>query len=77
MDISEVKFNLGEVVLYSDTNMKNIEYRLTACILRKNKKNEFKYSAELQDIKNNNSIIICDLSRIEIIQRGNARCRRN
>lgn len=77
MDISEVKQNLGQMVLYSDTSMKNIEYRLTACILRKNKKNEFVYSAELQDVKNNNCILICDLGRIEAMQGRNAKCRRS
>lgn len=65
MVVSEVKKNLGELVLYSDENIKNAHYRLTACILRKNKKNDFVYSVELQDIQNNNSILICDLSRIK------------
>lgn len=67
MVISDVKKNLGELVLYSDENMKDVHYKLTACTLRKNKKNEFEYSAELQDIQNNNSILICDLSRIKAI----------
>lgn len=67
MNISEVKLNLGQMVLYSDENMKNIKYKFTACILRKNKKNEFIYSAELQDVKNNNSILFCDLNRISKI----------
>lgn len=65
MDISEVKTNLGHIVLYNDANIKGTDYRFTACILRKNKKNEFVYSAELQDIKNNNSILICNLSRLK------------
>lgn len=67
MNISEVKFNLGQMVLYSDENMKNIKYKFNACILHKNKKNEFIYSAELQDVKNNNSILFCDLNRISKI----------
>lgn len=66
MELSEVKKNLGQIVLYSDTNMKNVEYQLTACILRKNKKNEFVYFAEIQDLHNNNSILICDLSRVKV-----------
>ena len=65
MVLSDIKKNLGEIVLYSDENIKNAQYRLTACILRKNKKNDFVYSAELQDIQNNNSILICDLGRIK------------
>lgn len=64
MELSDVKKNLGGLVTYSDENLKNKQYRFTACILRKNKKNDFIYSAELQDIKNNNSVLICDLSRI-------------
>ncbi len=65
MVLSDIKKNLGELVLYSDKNVKNAQYRLTACVLRKNKKNDFVYSVELQDIQNNNSILICDLSRIK------------
>lgn len=64
MDISEVKINLGHTVLYSDENMKNKPYKFTACILHKNKKNEFIYSAELQDVTNNNSVLVCNLNRI-------------
>ena len=65
MEISEVKKNLNQIVLYSDTDMKNVQYILTACILRKNKKNDFVYSAELQDLHNNNSILVCDLSKLK------------
>ena len=65
MVLSDVKKNLGEFVLYSDDSMKDVHYKLTACILRKNKKNEFIYFAELQDVSNNNSVLICDLSRIK------------
>ncbi len=64
MLLSDVKKNLGEFVLYSDVNMENTKYKLTACILRKNKNNEFVYSAELQDV-NNNSILFCSLDKIK------------
>lgn len=64
MDISEVKENLNQMVLYSDSDVKNAKYKFTACILRKNKKDEFVYLAEIQDLHNNNSVIICDLSRL-------------
>lgn len=64
MLLSDVKKNLGEFVLYSDVNMGNTKYKLTACILRKNKNNKFVYSAELQDV-NNNSILFCSLDKIK------------
>lgn len=65
MEISEVKSNLNQIILYSDSEIKNVEYLFTACILRKNKKNEFVYSAEIQDLHNKNSILICDLGRLK------------
>lgn len=65
MNISEVKRNLGQIVFYSDLNIDETDYLFTACILQKNKKNEFVYSAELQDLHNNNSVLICDLGRIK------------
>lgn len=65
MNISEVKRNLGQIVSYSDSNIDETDYLFTACILQKNKKNEFVYSAELQDLHNNNSVLICDLGRIK------------
>lgn len=68
MEISEVKSNLNQIVLYSDSDIKNVEYLFTACILRKNKKNEFVYSAEIQDLHNKNSILICDLGRIKALR---------
>lgn len=69
MEISEVKSNLNQIILYSDSEMKNVEYLFTACILRKNKKNEFVYSAEIQDLHNKNSILICDLGRLKALRR--------
>lgn len=68
MEISEVKSNLNQIILYSDSEMKNVEYLFTACILRKNKKNEFVYSAEIQDLHNKNSILICDLGRLKALR---------
>lgn len=64
MDISQVKKCLNQIVLYSDMDMKNAEYLFNGCILRKDKNNNFVYSAEIQDLRNKNSILICDLSRI-------------
>lgn len=69
MEISEVKSNLNQIILYSDSEMKNVEYLFTACILRKNKKNEFVYSAEIQDLHNKNSILICDLGRLKALHK--------
>lgn len=65
MDISEVKRNLGQIVIYSDSNISEKDYKFTSCILTKNKKNEFIYLAEIQDIHNNDSVIICDLNNIK------------
>lgn len=70
MEISEVKSNLNQIILYSDSEIKNVEYLFTACILRKNKKNEFVYSAEIQDLHNKNSILICDLGRLKALRKG-------
>ena len=62
MQIEEVKKSLNKMVSF-----KGIEgvYKLTACILRK-KGNRCYYSAELLDTTHGNSVIICNLSDIEV-----------
>lgn len=61
MKIEEVKKSLNKKVKY-----KGIAYILTACILRKRER-EYFYQAEILDIKNGKSVIICKLEEIEVI----------
>lgn len=62
MEITEVKTNLNRIVRYR-SNRAEYTQRLTACILRKYN-NKFCYFAELLD-KNNNSVIIVPLEKVE------------
>ena len=67
MDISRVKYNLGKLVrLQLSRHYVNGEYLLTGCIIRKNKKNEFFYQAELTEL-DSKSIIIAELGAVEEI----------
>lgn len=60
MKISEVKYNLEHKVRY-----KRVEYILSACILRYDKKNaQFYYRAELRDLKAN-AVVIVDLEEVQ------------
>lgn len=59
MDISQVKKNLGQKVVYNET-----EYLFSGCIIRVDEYG-FYYQAELQDLKANSSIIICRLLEIK------------
>lgn len=63
MKLEEVKFNLGKEV-FLITRSEKILYLLTGCTLRKNEKGFF-YQAELQDLKNNKSVIICRLEDVK------------
>lgn len=60
MDISQVKKNLGRKVVYNGT-----EYLFSGCIIRPDEQNGFYYQAELQDLKANNSVIICALPEVK------------
>ena len=62
MKIEEVKRNLNRDVMY-----KGITYKLTACTLRRNQEGFF-YQAEILDLKSGNSVIICKLEDIEVIE---------
>lgn len=68
MTISEVKNNLGKPVRFSNKKLfiESAMYILTGCILRKGDK-EFYYQAELTDVRNNKSVIICRFDEIEKI----------
>lgn len=63
MKIEEVKKNLGKAVKYKDTDI----YKLTACILRKGEEGLF-YQAELFDTKHGNSVIVCKLEDVGVIE---------
>lgn len=60
MQIEQVKRNLNKMIVYKDKA--NI-YKLTACILRRNKEG-FYYQAEILDTVQGNSVIICKLEDI-------------
>ena len=64
MKIEEVKKNLNKMVGYGG---KTGIYKLTACILRKNEDGLF-YQAELFDTKCGNSLVICKLDDVEVIE---------
>ena len=68
MDISEVKQNLNQTLIYHDSDFADKKYKLTGCIIRKNKKNKFFYQAEIQDLKAKHSITICSLDRISAVK---------
>lgn len=65
MDITVVKRHLNQPVFY-EIDGELVKYKLTACILRLNKKTgEFYYQAELRDIKANFSVIIVNLEDVK------------
>lgn len=68
MDISEVKQNLNQKVIYHNRDYGDREMILTACTLRKDRKNRFFYQAEIQDLKAKHSITICSLDRISAVK---------
>ena len=66
MTVQEVKRNLNKPVLLTIPRlyMENSKFILTACIIRRGDKGFF-YQAELQDVHNENSILICNLEDIQ------------
>ena len=62
----EIKRNLNKKVRFSNARLyvEKAEYILTGAIIRRGDKG-FYYQAELQDIHNENSILICKLDEIE------------
>ena len=68
MDILEVKQNLNQTVIYHDSDFGDKKYKLTGCIIRKDKKNKCFYQAEIQDLKAKHSITICSLDRISAMK---------
>ena len=66
MTLEEVKSNLGKPVRFSNKKLfiESTMYILTGCILRKGDK-DFYYQAELTDVRNSKSVLICRLDEIE------------
>ena len=61
MQVSEVKANLGKLVVYDGSN-----YRLTAYILRRDKSGKLRYQLELSDIKAR-AVLIAPMSEVEVV----------
>ena len=66
MEIKEAKAHLNERVHFNARYI-DADYIFTGCTIRKNEKGYF-YQAELQDVKNNHSILICNLEDVEQIE---------
>jgi hypothetical protein len=66
MEIKDVKKNLGKIVVFESDLFggKETDYKLTACILRFHPKMGLMYQAELEDLKNANSVLITPLKNI-------------
>ena len=63
MDISEVKAALGKKVRYrNDRQFCDADYILTGCIIRLSERGTFFYQAEIQDLRQQNSVSIVSLS---------------
>ena len=70
MTPEEIKKNLNKRVHFrSDHAGVDADYILTGAIFRRGKQG-FYYQAELQDLKQQRSIIICKLEEIEAIKEG-------
>lgn len=69
MKIEEVKRNLNKKVHIKDgKNYLDNDYLFTGCILRLDSKKGFYYQAELQDLKQGRSIMICKLEDVQPIE---------
>lgn len=68
MKAEEIKSNLNKHVRYVNKQANiDTDYILSGAIFRKGDKG-FYYQAELQDLKNNKSILICSLDDITAIE---------
>lgn len=66
MKISDVKMSIGRSVKFSNprNHIKDGEYILSGCILRKNEKGEFYYLAELTDQRQQKCMLTVRLEEI-------------
>ena len=63
MEIGEVKAALGKRVRYkNDRLFCDADYILTGCIIRRSERGTFFYQAEIQDLKQKNSVSIVSLN---------------
>lgn len=63
MEISEVKAALGKPVWFRNKRLHcDADYILTGCIIRRSERGTFFYQAEIQDLKQKNSVSIVDLN---------------
>ena len=67
MRIEEAKANLNKRVHYTARDV-DADYIFTGCTIRKNEKGFFYYQAELQDLNNNHSILICRLEDVKPLE---------
>ena len=68
MNATDIKKHLNKQVRYKNQKTGvDKPYMLTGAIFRKNA-DGFYYQAELQDLQNNRSIVICSLNDIEPIE---------
>lgn len=63
MEIGEVKAALGKLVRFrNDRLFCDADYILTGCIIRRSERGQFYYQAEIQDLQNQTSVSIVNLS---------------
>lgn len=60
MNISEVKRNLEQKVLYNGA-----KYILTGCIIRRGTTGQFYYQAEIKDLNANSALLYCRLEDLK------------
>lgn len=66
-----IRFALGCIVRFTNRKLylDGVDYVFTGAVFRKDlKTGNFYYQAELTDIKNTNSVLICALEDFEVIQ---------
>ena len=65
MEIGEVKAALGKRVRFRDDRLFcDADYILTGCIIRRSERDTFFYQAEIQDLRQQNSVSIVDLDKL-------------
>ena len=65
MEIGEVKAALGKRVRFRDDRLFcDADYILTGCIIRRSERGQFYYQAEIQDLRQQNSVSIVPLEKI-------------
>lgn len=65
MEIGEVKAALGKRVRFRDDRLFcDADYILTGCIIRRSERGKFYYQAEIQDLRQQNSVSIVDLDKL-------------